>query len=260
MEVFYGDLFLVKLPETDSLRWLAALRRTLALEIPLMGLAEQARSLPLLLCTRYQGRQFRQLMNAHPELEGYLQFQTKAHYISSLWGWQQKKAPQPEPEPVDLQVFPRLAGLIAGQNSKAAQAVAQCAADPEDYFHQHRQQYLQRGVQQPEQPETLCLLALADQLAEAGLLWELDWKTEQQEFLSVVRQLADRQHPNLPLDPDWFQQQQDMADWIDLLNEKWLPFGFYLSELAMDSDSFSLLCLSLDLLAQLQKAAPNAFH
>ena len=41
MEVFYGDLFLVKLPETDSLRWLAALRRTLALEIPLMGLVEQ---------------------------------------------------------------------------------------------------------------------------------------------------------------------------------------------------------------------------
>lgn len=51
-----------------------------------------------------------------------------------------------------------------------------------------------------------------------------------------------------------------MADWVELLNEKWAKTGFYLAELAMDNDSFTLLCVSLDLLDRLRSLAPALFH
>lgn len=260
MEIFYGDLYLTGLPEKDPLRHLAALRRLLALNISLTQLARQAQNLPLLLLSRYGGREFQRLISAHPEWKSYLQFQTKARYISSLWGWQKDKAPQPKPQPIDPAVFPRLAALIAGEGSPAAQTLAQCARQPADYFARHRDQYRQRNRPEPGPPEEICLLALADQLIEAGLVRELDWKEEPEEFLFSVRRLADRQNPGLPLDPAWFQISPEMEDWIDLLNENWAPYGFYLAQLAMDSDSFPLLCVSLDLLARLRQTAPSLFY
>jgi hypothetical protein len=261
MEIFYGDLYLSDLPNEKSLQWLAALRRTLALNVPLGQLAKQAQNLPLLLLTRYQGRDFRKLLNAHPELQEYLTFKTRARYIAGLWSWQTQTQPEPEPEPpLDLAVFPQLAGLIAGEESPAAQALALCAQDPKSYFHAHLVQYQNRNRASPGPAEEICLLALADQLIEAGLAYELDWKTEKEDFLFFVQQLADAQRAGLPLCPDWFDETLDMADWVELLNEKWAETGFYLAELAMDNDSFTLLCVSLDLLDRLRSLAPALFH
>lgn len=259
MEIFYGDLYLTSLPQENPLRWLAALRRTLALNVPLSQFAQQAQNLPLLLLTRYQGRDFRQLKDVHPELQDYLAFQTRARYIAGLWSWQEQKPAEPEP-PLDLAVFPQLAALIAGEQSRLAQALALCAQDPEGYFRAHEARYQSRGRRVPGPAEETCLLALADQLIEAGLACEMDWKAEKEDFLFFVQKLAEGQKAALPLCPDWFDEDMDRADWVELLNEKWAESGFYLAELAMDGDSFVLLCLPLPLLARLQSLAPSLFH
>lgn len=259
MEILYGDLYLTGLPQEDPLPWLARLRRALALNVPLSQLAQQAQTPPLLLLARYQNRDFKRLLAAHPELRGYLTFKTRARYLFGFRSGQESRPPAPDPLP-DPAVFPQLASLIAGTDSPAAQALAHCARDPEGYFALHRARYRERNRPNPGPAEEICLLALADQLIEAGLACDLDWKAEKEDFLYFVQKLAAGQGAGLPLRPDWLDETLDRADWIGLLNARWAGSGFYLAELAMNNDSFTLLCLSQDLLARLRSLAPRLFY
>ena len=79
-----------------------------------------------------------------------------------------------------------------------------------------------------------------DILEEHGWVCDRDWKAELEDFLFFPQNLKGYQALQLTLDPDWFDEDDDIPAWCDVLMEKWAAQGVRIATIGIDSDSYVL--------------------
>ena len=151
-----------------------------------------------------------------------------------------------------------IAALISGEESAVLQSVTSCAENPQGWFESHREQYSQRCVMSSEDTDLVQWLGLVDILEEHGWVCERDWKDELEDFSYFVQNLRSFSALNLELDPDWFDEDEDIPAWCGVLTEKWE--GACVAAIDIDSDSYVLFLTSAAHFADLQRLAGEIGH
>ncbi len=150
--------------------------------------------------------------------------------------------------------------LITGDDLVAVEA-SRCALDIAGYYSAHEEWYEERGLG-PDDPQ-LCWFGLVEILERRHYACERDWKEEKEDFLFFFGRLKGIQRFALPIDPDWFSAEGDIAEWCAVLRDKWAEKRCFAAAFAIDSDSYVLFPCHADDFARLEELAPlvgGAFH
>ncbi len=153
-----------------------------------------------------------------------------------------------------------IAALISGEESAVLQSVTSCAENPQGWFESHREQYSQRCVMSSEDTDLVQWLGLVDILEEHGWVCERDWKDELEDFSYFVQNLRSFSALNLELDPDWFDEDEDIPAWCGILTDKWAAQGVRMAAIGIDSDSYVLFPVTSSQFETLQKLAGQIGH
>jgi hypothetical protein len=152
-----------------------------------------------------------------------------------------------------------LAHFLAPDDPSLLEEVRLAVDRPGDYAGKFAERLHQRGIEGPI--EDLPWIALADGLGERDLLREIDWKEAHEDVTWKLDQLTALRPPR----PDrwtWL----DNAEWADKIPEAFLPAigkhllesGLALLTFDIDSDSYLLMVLSADRVAECQHLAERA--
>ncbi|MCI8913413.1 MAG: hypothetical protein HFF38_04660, partial [Lawsonibacter sp.] len=93
-----------------------------------------------------------------------------------------------------------------------------------------------------------------------GWVCERDWKDELEDFSYFVQNLRSFSALNLELDPDWFDEDEDIPAWCGILTDKWAAQGVRMAAIGIDSDSYVLFPVTSSQFETLQKLAGQIGH
>ncbi|MDE6731252.1 MAG: hypothetical protein K2J77_00050 [Oscillospiraceae bacterium] len=147
-----------------------------------------------------------------------------------------------------------IAGLIT-DNETVLGNLKRALESPDKYFSENEWRYVERGVVVGKTDrKTLYWLALVDELAEGGCVFEVDYKCELEEFLGALERLnnyalIESEVGSLDLPDDG-----DVEAWGEEINHA-LGGRAFVCYINIDSDSYPLIIVSGDALERVQKLA-----
>lgn len=151
----------------------------------------------------------------------------------------------------------KIVTIISEHDTVAIKRITDCLADSEGYFHEHEDDFFERGIEEfGEIPLTeMQWIAMVDILMESQYVCERDWKDDLDDFLFFVRELKGVKAAELPLEMEWFDKDADICEWCTIINDKWKPSGMCLARIDIESDSYVLFPCRDDQLHELEKLA-----
>ncbi len=165
--------------------------------------------------------------------------------------------PKEAPKPLGPALV-EIARMITNGDEAVLREAAACAQDPKGWFAAHQERYEERGVDSPDDLDSVQWLGLVDLLEEHGWVCERDWQDELEDFLYFLENLKGFRALGLELDESWFDEEDDIPAWCTILTEKWE--GVCVAAIDIDSDSYVLFPIAAPQLAQLQKLAEEIGH
>ncbi|MCI9564016.1 MAG: hypothetical protein HFF63_08985 [Oscillospiraceae bacterium] len=80
--------------------------------------------------------------------------------------------------------------IISDGDEAVLEELTACAADPAAYFAAHEEQYRERAIDSPEEPDLIRWIGMVDILAARNFVCERDWKDEKEDFFCFFSNLA----------------------------------------------------------------------
>ena len=162
--------------------------------------------------------------------------------------------PKEAPKPLGPALV-EIARLISSGDTAVLQEAAACAQDPKGWFAAHQERYEERGVDSPDDLDSVQWLGLVDLLEEHGWVCERDWQDELEDFLYFLENLKGFQALGLELDESWFDEDEDIPAWCTVLTEKWKSQEVRVAAININTDSYVLFPTTYAHLDELQKLA-----
>ncbi len=145
--------------------------------------------------------------------------------------------------------------IISDGDEAVLEELTACAADPAAYFAAHEEQYRERAIDSPEEPDLIRWIGMVDILEARNFVCERDWKDEKEDFFYFFSNLAGIRRLQLEMDPDWLDEDGDIEQWCGILDEKWSSRQCCAAAIGIDSDSFVLFPCTLAQLERLRGLA-----
>ena len=136
-------------------------------------------------------------------------------------------------------------------NTEVRSKLESCLESPQRYYRENVESYEERCIDGNQEDDRIVWFAIADEMILSGAAIELDWKTDVEDFFDEMKGLANRHH--LGLQEDWFQEDDDIPTWCELLDEKWADKQFCVGAMDIDSDSYVLFVCRTEVLKQLSE-------
>ena len=129
--------------------------------------------------------------------------------------------------------------------------------NPDKYFSENEWRYAERGVVVGKTDrKTLYWLALVDELAEGGGLFEVDYKCELEEFLRALERLNNYGLIESAVSSAKLNEDENIEAWGEELNLALCEKAF-VCYIDIDSDSYPLVIVDGDALEKVRKLAEN---
>lgn len=127
--------------------------------------------------------------------------------------------------------------------------------NPDKYFSENEWRYAERGVVVGKTDrKTLYWLALVDELAEGGCVFEVDYKCELEEFLGALERLNNYGLVESAVGSLDLPEDGDVTAWGEELNHA-LGEKAFVCTVDIDSDSYPLVIVSGDVLGKVRALA-----
>lgn len=151
---------------------------------------------------------------------------------------------------------------ISRGNDTVIKDMQNCISNTIAYLKEHQSQYEERGIEEEdiEDEEFIRWIGLADCLINHGYICELDWNSEKNEFIHFLNSLSGMQFYNLTLEKDWFEEDAYVAEWCDVLDEKWKTKEVCMAALDINSDSYLIFPISIADFKNIKETANKIGH
>lgn len=150
----------------------------------------------------------------------------------------------------DVESYRKMVVLLT-DNTEVRSKLESCLESPQRYYRENVESYEERCIDGNQEDDRIVWFAIADEMILSGAAIELDWKTDVEDFFDEMKGLANRHH--LGLQEDWFQEDDDIPTWCELLDEKWADKQFCVGAVDIDSDSYVLFVCRTEVLKQLSE-------
>lgn len=160
----------------------------------------------------------------------------------------------------DFSYIAEIAALISGNDPVVMKNISFCVENPQEYIKSNENRYSQRGSLKNRSMDTLCWLALVDELNESEYLLTADWKDDPEQFLWVLEsikgydELIDIDISSLEFDPD-----ENIDVWGREINSA-LNGKAYVCMIDINSDSYELIIVTDDIYEKISKIAESNGH
>lgn len=152
--------------------------------------------------------------------------------------------------------IPDIASLITDSETVLGN-LKRALESPDKYFSENEWCYVERGVVVGKTDrKALYWLALVDELAEGGCVFEVDYKCELEEFLWALERLNDYGLIESAVGSVKLSEDEDIEAWGEKIN---LALGekAFVCFLDIDSDSYPLVIVNGDALERVRKLAAD---
>ena len=150
----------------------------------------------------------------------------------------------------DVESYRKMVVLLT-DNTEVRSKLESCLESPQRYYRENVESYEERCIDGNQEDDRIVWFAIADEMILSGAAIELAWKTDVEDFFDEMKGLANRHH--LGLQEDWFQEDDDIPTWCELLDEKWADKQFCVGAMDIDSDSYVLFVCLTEVLKQLSE-------
>ena len=150
----------------------------------------------------------------------------------------------------DVESYRKMVVLLT-DNTEVRSKLESCLESPQRYYRENVESYEERCIDGNQEDDRIVWFAIADEMILSGAAIELHWKTDVEDFFDEMKGLANRHH--LGLQEDWFQEDDDIPTWCELLDEKWADKQFCVGAMDIDSDSYVLFVCRTEVLKQLSE-------
>ncbi len=143
-----------------------------------------------------------------------------------------------------------LVDIISSSDNACIEQTKQCIDDPVQYFHDHISRYEERGFSESNPPKDTVVdwIGMIDILMDDySLACEVDYNCDSEEFRWNIEQLNSYEESHLQIDPQWFDDEEYVEEYIRSVNEKWKAEGGYqIAVLDIDSDSYVMVLIKME--------------
>ena len=150
----------------------------------------------------------------------------------------------------DVESYRKMVVLLT-DNTEVRSKLESCLESPQRYYRENVESYEERCIDGNQEDKTIIWIGMVDEMLSGNEAIELDWKTDVEDFFDEMKGLANRHH--LGLQEDWFQEDDDIPTWCELLDEKWADKQFCVGGMDIDSDSYVLFVCRTEVLKQLSE-------
>ena len=140
----------------------------------------------------------------------------------------------------------KIAAEISNADAKLLSEISECLIHTSDYFRKHLENYENRGMEEERD------------IDEIRTLCECDYKEELDEVLSCIKVLKGVRNENLPLEPDWFDEEDEITDWCETIDQNWQPQDMCIAAIDIGSDSYVMFACRRDSFKTLCEYAEEA--
>ncbi len=148
-----------------------------------------------------------------------------------------------------------IARIVTGGNEAVLQETALCATDIQGFYTAQEDFFMETCMERSRPPLELQWRGLTKILEDHGYVCERDWKDCKEDFVFFVQNLKGTKANSLPVEPDWFDENDDVFQWGTILTEKWAASGFAAAVFDINSDSYVVFPCRRSDFAQLQELA-----
>ena len=111
----------------------------------------------------------------------------------------------------------KIAAEISNADAKLLSDISECLIHTSDYFRKHLENYENRAMEEERDTDEIWWIGMVDSLIEHGYVCECDYKEELDEVLACIKVLKGVKNENLPLEPDWFDEEDEITDWCETI-------------------------------------------
>ena len=159
----------------------------------------------------------------------------------------------------DYSFIADIAALITDNNSEVVSALRECASDPWAYAEKNASRYLQRGVvvsdREANDIDDICWIGMIDELEENGYLFPCDYSEEVENIIWGLSQLKNYSLIESYTDDFEADDDDDAEAFVHKLNSTLK--GACICMIDIDSDSYELIIVSLDVYKKISAIAKN---
>lgn len=150
-----------------------------------------------------------------------------------------------------------IVSIISENDDKVLKRITDCLTDCETYFKNNADAFSERGILHFDKTllSKIQWLAMVDALEEGQYVCEQDWETESDDFVYFVKELKKIKETDLPLNIEWFDEDEDISTWCTIIDEKWKPFGMCMAGIDIESDSYVMFPCKDDKINKLKELA-----
>lgn len=179
--------------------------------------------------------------------------------------WQQTEQELEKEEDIEMEhVFLKIMECVTDGNQKLMEEMENCISNTEDYYKKHLDEFEERGMGEIEveeegiEEDEIQWIAMVDILEKGGYVAECDWCVSKEDFLYSVENLNKVKSKDLKIEDSWLEYDQNITEWLEIIDEKWGKEGMAMFAFDIDSDSYVLFPCKTEKLEQLKEWAEEA--
>lgn len=145
----------------------------------------------------------------------------------------------------------KTAGLIACGDKEVIYAVRDMVISPMEYFAVHREEYLERGIDDWSNLEVVVWFGMVDILLRHHYATERDYKDEKEDFVYFLASLNNVKQNGLTVNPDILDEDESITWWCAAIDGEWEAAGYCMGCIDINSDSYVLFPAKISLMDRL---------
>lgn len=147
---------------------------------------------------------------------------------------------------------------ITDGNTELIKELEACILNTSNYYKKHKEAFLARGIAEGEEEKLIQWITVVNILDREGYVTECDWKEEKDNFLFNLSNLNGIKSRNLQLESNWFKEDGEITEWLEILDKKWEKDGMAIFAFDINSDSYVLFPFEVKKFKKLDQCAKKA--
>lgn len=176
-----------------------------------------------------------------------------------MFGFRKKKKQLEQSNVPNLEYILEIADCISGSNPEVHEALFYCLDEMQAYRIQYAERFAERGIDASTcDADTLCWIAMVDELEAAHDLIGVDSSSEREDFLWAVSQLNaghDLNFSQLELS-----EEEDVHEWYTVCNKYLQKNDMILCGVDIDSDDIQTILVTTAVYDKISELAKRAGH
>lgn len=157
-----------------------------------------------------------------------------------------------------------VAEIISGNDQNVMELVKSCVYNTDTYFKDNTSRYEEHGIyiddQDSYEEEEIPWIGMNDILEDNGYVYGIDSSSYLEDYIYAVESCKAFGLNGLSIDEEWFDEEDGMQAWFEVLDKKWEDKGFCIAGIDFGGDDYLLFPCPVNMLEKLDNLAQEASY